>query len=69
VDSNTGSEGAYFADYRTLEEAPLRSCRSGRGATAPLIRELSLIALSELSLGFWTAILVAAASSALVRLW
>ena len=66
--SNTGSECAYFADYRTLEEAPSRSCRSGRGATPPLIRVLPLIALSVLSLGFWAAILVAVASSALVRL-
>jgi hypothetical protein len=23
VHNNTGSEGAYFADYRTLEEAPI----------------------------------------------
>ena len=66
MDSNTGSEGAYFADYRTLEEPPSRFCRSGREATPSL---MPLIALSVLSLGFWAAILVAVASSALVRLW
>jgi hypothetical protein len=69
VDSNTGPERAYFADYRTLEEARSRFCRSGRGATPSLIRVLPLIALSVLSLGFWAVILVAVASSALVRLW
>jgi len=69
VDSNSGSEGAYVADYQTLKEAPSRSCRSGRGATPPLIRVLPLIALSVLSLGFWAAILVAVAPLALVRLW
>ena len=69
MDSNSESEAAYFADYQTLEEAPSRSCRSGRGATPPLIRELRLIALSVLSLGFWAAILVAVAPLALVHPW
>ncbi len=68
MDNNTGS-GRLRADYRTLQEAPSRSCRSGRGATPPLIRELPLIALSVLSPGFWAAIVVAVTSLALVRLW
>ena len=66
MDNNSGSEGADFADSRTLEEPPSRFCRSGREATPPL---MPLIALSVLSFGFWAAVLVAVASSALVRLW
>jgi len=64
------SKGGYHTCYQSAEEGKSRYSRLAT-KVAPLVRELPLIALSVLSLGIWTPILVAitllAAALALAR--
>jgi hypothetical protein len=66
VESNTASDGAYSAGYASGNR-PSRSGTSARAAA--LVREVPLIVLSVLSLGFWGAVVVAVSLLAFVRLW